>query len=229
MRHPVLSYLLEGIGPLDGTGEGPDRRIHRIHTLYRDKEGPVLILDQFTNGPESANWDSWAKQKPKPKVDTRNGRHFIHEVNNWQTVEDFPDIQKWMKKMLMSQEMCAIKDDWAWWQWHDETSEAGKLLTVIGGKEETRQVFFDDNIDHENLKIVDARDATGNPVPVEKALGKLCVKVNPVEALLDDLYFARKLQGCHNDYLGVEPGMECSPLIQRLHPSSAGRKDLSEH
>jgi hypothetical protein len=180
----------------------------------------MLILDTFTNGPEDATWDNWAKAKPKPTEDTRQGRNFVHDVVQAKTVEGVPALQEWSRQQLMSQETAAIKDDWAWWQFHNEKSHAGKLMTLIGGEEETRQLFFDDNVDHDNLKIVDCRDERGDPVPFAQAVNKYCVKVNPVEALMDDGYFARKLQICHNDHLDVEDYMECSPLVQYLHPNS---------
>eukprot|EP00403_Amphidinium_massartii_P020425 CAMPEP_0178398178 /NCGR_PEP_ID=MMETSP0689_2-20121128/14639_1 /TAXON_ID=160604 /ORGANISM="Amphidinium massartii, Strain CS-259" /LENGTH=403 /DNA_ID=CAMNT_0020018933 /DNA_START=180 /DNA_END=1391 /DNA_ORIENTATION=+ len=199
MKHPLFSHLLEGVGPLDGSKPGvPDRRILSLHTLYRDENGPVLILDTFTNGPESASWDSWAKQKPRPKSDTRDGRQYISSVLQSQTVEGIAQIQQWMKQHLMGQGTAAIKDDWAWWQWHGEVGEAGKILTLIPGSggDETRQLFFDDNVDHNAARIVDCRDADGAVVPLKDGLNKLYTKVNPVEAVLTEDYFLRKLQQC---------------------------------
>lgn len=81
MKHPVYSKLIAGIGPMDGTLPSvPDRRIHSIHTLYRDAKGDMLILDEFTNGPVEQSWDAWAKKKPREASDTRNGREWIKTV-----------------------------------------------------------------------------------------------------------------------------------------------------
>merc|ERR1719356_1035911 len=77
LKHPVFSKLIEDLGPLDGSLKGlPDRRIKSMHTLYRDAQGPLLILETITNGPKEATWDAWAKGKPKPTEDTRGGREF---------------------------------------------------------------------------------------------------------------------------------------------------------
>jgi hypothetical protein len=206
-RHPVFSHLLQGIGRIDGSqGSQPDRRIHGTHTLYRDADGPILMLDTFTNGPEEATWDAWARSKPPPKTDARNGRQFIKSALKSVTVEGIPDLQQWMKRHLMSQSTAAIKDDWAWWQWHGEQASAGKLLTIIGG-DETDQIFFDDNIDHSDARIVDCRDAEGRLMKAADCLNRFCVKVNPVEALLDEGYFLSKLQRCHGDPLEVEASL----------------------
>jgi hypothetical protein len=194
--HPVYSHLLEGTGPLDGSNEDtsvPDRRIQGMHTLYRDKDGPILILDKITNGPTDASWDAWAKTKPKPDKDTRAGRDYIKKVLKCKTHEGIPKIQQWMRDHLLKQTTAAIKDDWAWWTWNEEKSSCGKLLTLIGGKSPTKQLFYDDNVEADDARIVDCRDANGSTMPNQRTLGKLCVKVNPVEAVLDDDYFIRKV------------------------------------
>jgi len=202
LRHPVYSRLIEGIGPLDGSVPHiPDRRILGLHTLYRDEKGPILILDKFTNGPPEKSWDSWARAKPKS--DNRGGREYIKNVLKAKTIEGIPHIQKWMSDHLAGQRTAAIKDDWAWWQFNGEQAHAGKLLTVIPGKAATSQLFFDDNIEHSDARIVDCRDVNGSIIPSSRSMGKLCVKVNPVEALLDDEYFLRKLQFCQGAQLDV--------------------------
>lgn len=204
LRHPVFSRLIEDLGPMDGSIAGiPDRRIHGLHTLYRDAQGPVLILHTFTNGPPESTWDSWAKQRPKPKVDTRHGREFIDKTLKAKTVDGMAKLAKWMKDHLLSQGTTAIKDDWAWWQFCDEQAHGGKLLTIIPGKMQTQQVFFDDNIDHDDPRIVDIRDPNGQPLAPSKTMNKICIKVNPVEALLDDDYFFRKLLHSQGDHLDV--------------------------
>eukprot|EP00405_Crypthecodinium_cohnii_P010473 CAMPEP_0206425756 /NCGR_PEP_ID=MMETSP0324_2-20121206/3975_1 /ASSEMBLY_ACC=CAM_ASM_000836 /TAXON_ID=2866 /ORGANISM="Crypthecodinium cohnii, Strain Seligo" /LENGTH=696 /DNA_ID=CAMNT_0053890587 /DNA_START=116 /DNA_END=2204 /DNA_ORIENTATION=+ len=201
LRHPVFSRLIADVGPLDGSVPHlPDRRVNTFHTLYRDSDGPVLILDTFTNGPEDKSWDSWAKAKPKPDADTRQGRQYIKDVLQAKTVEGLDSLQAWMHSHLASQSTAAIKDDWAWWQFHGESAAAGKLLPLLGGQTSTTQVFFDDNIDLDDPRIVDCRTTAGDVVPVAVSLGQgFCVKVNPVEALLEDDYFLEKLSRAKDD------------------------------
>jgi len=215
LRHPVFSKLVQGTGPLDGSAAHPDRRIHEIHTLYRDDRGPMLILGTFTNGPSSAKWDAWAKSKPKPKEDTRKGRDFVREELGSSTVDGVPELQTWLHQVLKNGETAAIKDDWAWWQFHGEQSMGGKLLPLIGG-EDTQQIFFDDNVEIDDPRIVDCRYPDGTAVPAEKALNRLCIKVNPVEALIDKFYFLRKLDKVERLIEGTREGLDAFNPFGRL-------------
>merc|ERR1712110_705400 len=76
-----------------------------------------------------------------------------------------------------------------WWHHNNETPTAGKLLIGIEG---VQQAFFDDNIGNEvsGFKIVDPRAAdTFMPKELDKCLGKVCLRVDPMEAILKDVYF----------------------------------------
>jgi len=196
MRHPVFSKLLEGVGPLDGSVPGmPDRRLANFHTLYRDANGPVLALNTFTNGPEESSWDSWAKAKPRAESDTRNGRAFLRDVLKCEVLEGLDSLEVFFEKLLERQGTIAIKDDWAWWTWNGESTESGKLMPLMG-KKRVNTIFFDDNVEQYEPRIVDCRDEFGNPYPKEKSLGVMISKVNPVEAALDDRYFLRSVERC---------------------------------
>jgi len=229
MRHPLYSNLLQGIGALDGSVPGiPDRRIHRLHTMYRDSQGPVLILNILTNGARDNTWDSWAKANPKPKTDTRNGRDFLHQVLQASTIEGLANVEQWMRTHLQAQRTSGIKDDWAWWRWHDEQAVAGKLLTVFSGTEdEMKQMFFDDNIGFTDARIVDVRDVNGAQVAFAQAVNKVISKVNPVEALLDDEYFLRKLQTCHGEHL--DAGVSLIEFQRQLTESEDRNSALDKH
>jgi hypothetical protein len=190
-RHPCFSHLIADRGAQDGTTpDSPDRRLKDTHTLYRDEAGPVLLVDTFTNGPSSASWDSWAKTKPKPKEDTRNGRQFIKQELNCKTVDGVESLRTWMAELVQAQGVTAIKDDWAWWQFHQERNDGGKLMMHL---EDTQQIFFDDNIE----RIVDLRCKDNKNVSnVDEDFDRQCVLVNPVEAAVDNHYFIRKVCQC---------------------------------
>jgi len=205
MKHPLFSSLIDGLGPFDGTVPGvPDRRLHGIHTLYRDEAGPVLALDTFTNGPEDATWDAWAKAKPKAKADTRGGREYLLETLKAKTISGTLNLHEWFNDHLANQRTGGIKDDWAWWTWHGESSNAGKLL-ICGSDYQNpqgpRQLFFDDNVELAEPRIVDCRTAAGEAVSKEYSLRHLITKVSPAEAVCDDEYFLRALEKCHGDSL----------------------------
>jgi hypothetical protein len=194
MRHPHFSKLLEDIGPLDGSVKGvPDRRCKSCHTVYRDAEGLLLALNNNTSGPESNRWDEWARQDPKPTADTRDGRRYISEQLGARTCDGAAAIQRWMEEFLHHQGTAAIKDDWAWWSFNKESTSAGKPMLILPG-EDSHQLFFDDNVEFHDPRIVDCRDASFQPVSMAFGMGRFYMKANPVEAVLDDDYFLRLLE-----------------------------------
>jgi len=188
-RHPTFEKLLEGIGALDGTVPGvPDKRLDRIHTMFRDQSGPLLALDTFTNGPEEKSWDSWVKTKPKPEADTRNGREFLQQKGA-ACVTGMAEVRKFFQQQVEDEATAAVKDDWAWWQWQKEADDAGKLLVALDNAD---VLFFDDNIEHSRPHIVDCRESDGSSMSPDR-VKEVCVKVNPVEALLNEDHFIEEV------------------------------------
>jgi len=211
MRHPLYSKFIEGIGPMDGTVEGiPDRRISAMHTLYRDAEGPLLVIDHLVEAQRAKDWDHWARERITPQEDTRDGRDYILRVlkdeQGARVAEGLDEVREWMMEHIESEGTSAIKDDWAWWAWKKEDSSAGKLLTVFPD-DEVKQVFFDDNVHHSDPRIIDCRYPDGSQVPAVDSIDKLCCKVNSVEAIIDDEYFLRKLQICHGGNLLINSSL----------------------
>lgn len=231
MKHPVFSHLLEGIGPLDGSVPGlPDRRIRQIHTMYRDASGSLLILDSFTNGPAGVqSWDMWAKQKPKPKEDSRGGRNYARTELQAECVDGMKNISAWMRSHTLEQRTAAIKDDWAWWFWNGQRADAGKLLAVMQptqSEEGAKQLFFDDNIEHDDARIVDCRTETGDVVPLEQAQKELLVKVNPVEVLNDEDLFLKMLQRSHGEHRHQGFGLAFQQFCEYMQ-QEVDHKDVS--
>eukprot|EP00434_Breviolum_minutum_P029015 symbB.v1.2.025664.t2/scaffold2506.1/size77480/1 len=104
LRHPIFSRLIEDLGPMDGSDSRiPDRRIHSIHTVYRDAHGPMVMLDTFTNGPEDQPWDQWARSKPKPTSDSRNGKVWAKQVLKPRVVEGMTGFRKFCSDHLTKQ------------------------------------------------------------------------------------------------------------------------------
>eukprot|EP00812_Abedinium_dasypus_P008691 NODE_2433_length_935_cov_324.395455.p1 GENE.NODE_2433_length_935_cov_324.395455~~NODE_2433_length_935_cov_324.395455.p1 ORF type:complete len:263 (-),score=86.49 NODE_2433_length_935_cov_324.395455:64-852(-) len=220
MKHPIFSDMLKDIGPMNGTVKGvPDRRIHEINTLYRDAQGPLLLLKVCTNGPVECSWDSWAKQKPKADADTRAGRGFI-KAERYKVIEGMANLRTWMMEHVTAQKTSAIKDDWAWWTWHGEKAHAGKLMTIMG--DDHPQLFFDDNVDHNDARIVDCRDLNGQMMPFSEAGNKLIVKVNPIEALMNTDYFLMLFHRCHS--VGADDG---GSLLELRRQVLEGEEEVS--
>ncbi|CAK0822233.1 unnamed protein product, partial [Prorocentrum cordatum] len=98
MNHPLYNHLLEGVGPMDGTSPGvPDRRLGEdgTHTMYRDAEGPVLMLGAATNGNWEGEWDQWSRSAAAE--DTRNGRAFLKK-QGWKSVQGYVNLQSWFQE-----------------------------------------------------------------------------------------------------------------------------------
>lgn len=62
----------------------------------------------------------------------------------------------------------------------------------------TSAIFFDDNVERDRAHIVDARDLhTGKPLPFRGeggTQGRHLVKVEPLQSILDEMYFAKALR-----------------------------------
>eukprot|EP00746_Dinoflagellata_sp_MGD_P142440 gnl/MRDRNA2_/MRDRNA2_75403_c0_seq1.p1 gnl/MRDRNA2_/MRDRNA2_75403_c0~~gnl/MRDRNA2_/MRDRNA2_75403_c0_seq1.p1 ORF type:complete len:283 (-),score=48.08 gnl/MRDRNA2_/MRDRNA2_75403_c0_seq1:205-1053(-) len=193
-RHPLFNYLLDGIGTMDGQTPGlPDRRIgHQdIHTMYRDAEGPALGLDVSTNGPTEGAWDTWSKSKETS--DTRDGRNFLRGLGV-KLIDGEESLQRWMTELVAQSKTAAVKDDFAWWHFNGEVSQAAKLMPELSG---IRSIFFDDNVGNADLtdaKIVDFRNLSFVPVVFEEARNKCLFKVNPLWAILDEDYFLKLIE-----------------------------------
>ena len=99
----------------------------------------------------------------------------------------------WMRRhQLAPNSAFAIRDYFPHWRLHNERARAGKLLLVDLDDPSVTQIFFDDNIFHSNAHIVDARDVrTGESIPFSIAKNSHLIRVEPVNAILDPMYFVR--------------------------------------
>lgn len=190
MKHPLYNHLLEGVGPMDGTNAPvvPDRRLGEdgTHTMYRDADGPVLMLGSQTNGNWEGEWDQWSRSAAAE--DTRNGRAFLKK-QGWKSVQGYVNLQSWFEEQLRRSKSHILREDFAWWHWNKEVSTAGKLLIGI---DRVQQVFFDDNIGTSSFRIVDPRASTNfMPKSVRKCLGAACIRVDALQAMVDENYFVQ--------------------------------------
>jgi hypothetical protein len=212
-RHPLYKGFLDDVGPMDGTTPGvPDRRLgeNDLHTMYRDKDGPVLALHINTNGPHDGAWDSWGKSKNLE--DTRNGREYLKEIDA-EVIDGHHEVQAWMLEQLLASKSVAIKDDFAWWHHNGEVSYAGKIMLHAEGM---RTIFFDDNIGSHyssDAKIVDVRGGNFSPMVFDACLDQILCKVNPVRAIMDPDYFLKLLRICDGNQARELSPMEENPEI----------------
>jgi hypothetical protein len=99
----------------------------------------------------------------------------------------------WLRRNSRSRNCAlAIRDYYHFWKSRNEFPRAGKLL--LDNPEDSRiiQMFFDDNIGYTSAHIVDVRDVrTGESVPFSKVKNAQLNRAEPVNAILDDMFFVR--------------------------------------
>ena len=89
----------------------------------------------------------------------------------------------------------AIRDYYPFWKHHNERSHAGKLLLHDPDDDSVLHMFFDDNIGYDDGHIVDVRDvSTGGPMPFPDVKNKNLIKVEALNAILDNKYFIRAIE-----------------------------------
>lgn len=87
----------------------------------------------------------------------------------------------------------ALRDDYAFWARNRFSTRAGKPLWVSAGQ--THEVFFDDNIRHDDPNIIDVRRASdGQPIGAKEALRRHAAWINPYRAVMDEGYLIEVLE-----------------------------------
>lgn len=89
----------------------------------------------------------------------------------------------------------AICDCYSWWNAHGEADFAGKLLVFDPSDTSVHHVFFDDNIQRDHAKIVDARHSvTGEHLPFDSVKGVYLIRAVGYECILNKRYFIEQLE-----------------------------------
>merc|ERR1719215_2150127 len=89
-----------------------------------------------------------------------------------------------------------------------------------------KQLFFDDNVEHDDARIVDCRSETGDVVPLKQAQKELLVKVNPVEVLNDEDLFLKMLQRSHGEHCNQGFGLAFQQFCEYMQ-QEVDHRDVS--
>ncbi|KAK9809573.1 hypothetical protein WJX73_003405 [Symbiochloris irregularis] len=118
----------------------------------------------------------------------------------------FTSIHSTLMKLLDDEKSAlALRDCYEYWSACGECSSAGKLLLLDPDDSSTLQIFFDDNIEVSDAHIVDVRDVTsGDSIAFEDAIGRHLRKVDPLQAILDPLYYVRAVHDCMRVFRSVK-------------------------
>ncbi|CAJ1371640.1 unnamed protein product [Effrenium voratum] len=102
-----------------------------------------------------------------------------------------------MHQILETANSAAIVDDLAFWDAHERDPSAGKMLLLDRAETKVQHIFFDGNIDKEDLNCVDVRDAvTGEGVPLAECAGIYVHRVDFFQAITDSEYFIKATEAC---------------------------------
>lgn len=102
---------------------------------------------------------------------------------------------------------CALilKDDFEPWQKHGKKTVYGKPLIIDQSDYDTLQIFFDDNIGHNEECIVDQRDLiSGEQIKIQESKGtpnttyinQYMCQVDIIQAILKKQYFIDHINEC---------------------------------
>lgn len=88
-----------------------------------------------------------------------------------------------------------ISDDFSAWFKHDRKKEYGKPIFFDPDNKKYHFIFFDDNIENKPTSIVDCKNiSNGKTLENKDIIGKYLIKVDPVEAAVNDNYFINKIK-----------------------------------
>lgn len=91
-----------------------------------------------------------------------------------------------------------LRDYYPWWRDNAEECSAGKPFRVYK-ESSSLSIFFDDNIERNDMHIVDVRDSTGKQIPLNEALNKYIVKAEPWLAIQNQNYFLEAIDKCRKN------------------------------
>lgn len=188
-KHPFFPHA-----KMDGSGGSIDRRIHltideetdatgpRFGTFYRADEFTALVMGTF--------------DQPSKDDAVYNDVSFYKDYRDVRVVEGIPAIHRFLtEEWRAKQTTLAIRDFYPFWFRNCEDATTSKLLTLDPRDDSVHAIFFDDNILEHDAHIVDARNARdGSAIPFEQTKDVNLVRVEPLDVIRDEEYFARRFE-----------------------------------
>ena len=127
----------------------------------------------------------------------------------FKVITGFADIHAFLEQESRKGVCFALRDDYPFWASRAEASDAGKPHAVDPRSTACHHIFFDDNIERTHAHIVDCRDISRGDavIPFEESLNHWMVKAEPVQALMDDLYFRKEIARCEKNVAKLREGL----------------------
>ena len=90
--------------------------------------------------------------------------------------------------------LLAWRDDYAFWAKNRFQKDAGKIMLISSEKGALKDIFFDDNIRHNNPNIIDARERISkHPVAFSQTKNRYLFPVDSYAAIMNENYFVELL------------------------------------
>lgn len=154
--------------------------------MSRNCSGDLLVFGTLKRLSEDEIYDELHNEGTEEKVISVN--------------QGIINIYSAIKNSLCKRASLAINDDYFYWHYNGEIGEYGKLLLIDESDYETQHIFFDDNINVESPKIVDARNVvTGESIPFLKCINKYIFCVDSYRAIIEPEYFYRSILLCESN------------------------------
>ena len=180
-KHPFYKDIY-----FDGTHNSHDHRIKKeatgsFHRLLNDDVNNIYLVIGEYDHPELNSPEELYKYYSKNKI-IKGGENIFKYINDFSTDDK-------------NNNSFFISDDFLAWFKHDRKKEYGKPMFFDPDNKKYHVIFFDDNIENKPTSIVDCKNIKNSKsFDNKEVIGKYLIKVDSVEAAINDNYFINKIK-----------------------------------
>ena len=179
-KHPLYKNIY-----FDGSNNSLDHRIIKettgsFHRLLDDSVKNIFLVIGEYDHPELNSPKELLDYYKEHKI-IQGGENIFNYINGFSRGEKNNSF--------------FISDDFLAWFKHDRKKEYGKPIFFEPDNKKYHFIFFDDNIAYKPTSIVDCKNIiSGKTLENEDIIGKYLIKVDPVEAAINNYYFLNKIK-----------------------------------
>mmetsp|Transcript_25275 Transcript_25275/g.50647 ORF Transcript_25275/g.50647 Transcript_25275/m.50647 type:complete len:242 (-) Transcript_25275:46-771(-) len=186
-RHPMFPGVV-----MDGSDGDTDYRLNlsdpeQCGTFYRDEAGQLSLLMGTVEQPGEGAY----KDVKEKNLD------FFKRFPDVKAFVGVEDVCDYMSRKCSCPGSLALRDHYAYWKASGMVSEAGKAFFFdLRRCSAQHAVFFDDNLDYDNLKIIcpiDLQQRIERSSALALLRSHVC-KTEPLMAIKDRRYFVTELE-----------------------------------
>ena len=179
-KHPLYKDIY-----FDGTHNSYDHRIIKettgsFHRLLNDDVNNIFLVIGEYDHPELNTKEELYKYYNKNKI-IQGGNNIFKYINDFSLGKKHNSF--------------FISDDFLAWFKHDRKKEFGKPIFFDPDNKNFHFIFFDDNVGNKPTSIVDCKNIiNGQTLENKDIIGKYLIKVDTVEAAINNNYFIDKIK-----------------------------------